>query len=95
MRWADGGGVGVPKACRVLYWDGSAFVPVANASGLGVEGNKFNTTMFDEVTTTKLRLEIDSDGRNLSTGILAWKVYDSGKSPKIFRRRSWRELTAT
>src|SRR5208282_3733816 len=61
-------------------WDGSAFVPVANADGLGVEISKFNRTTFDEVTTTKLRLEMDSDGR-LSTGILSWRVYDSGKSP--------------
>src|SRR5581483_8249847 len=41
--WADGQGVGVPKASRVLYWDGSNFVPVQNASGLGVERNAFNT----------------------------------------------------
>src|SRR5665213_560154 len=78
--WADGQGVGLPAACRVLYWDGNNFVPVANANGLGVERNKFNTTTFDEVTTTKLRLEMDSDGR-LSTGVLNWKVYGSGKSP--------------
>src|SRR5436309_993143 len=30
--WADGAGVGVPKACRVQYWNGSEFVPVGNAS---------------------------------------------------------------
>jgi uncharacterized protein len=78
--WADGQGVGVPKACRVLYWDGSKFVPVNNATGLGVERNTFNPTTFDEVHTTKLRLEMDSDGQ-LSTGLLEWKVYDSGNSP--------------
>jgi uncharacterized protein len=80
--WIDGQGVGAPKACRLLYWDGKAFVPVANPSGLGVEGSKFNTTTFGEVSTSKLRLEIDSDG-TLSTGILEWKVYDSGKSPEF------------
>ena len=73
-------GVGSPPSCRLLYWNGSEFVPVKNASGLGVAGNKFNPTEFDEVRTTKLRLEIASDGR-LSTGILEWKVYDSGGSP--------------
>ena len=78
--WADGQGVGAPKACRVLYWNGSDFVPVKNPTGLGIERNHFNTTTFDEVRTSKLRLEIDSDGR-LSTGILEWKVYDSGNSP--------------
>jgi DUF1680 family protein len=78
--WADGQGVGVPKACRILYWDGSKFVPVNGAEGLGVERNAFNSTTFTEVKTTKVRLEMDSDGQ-LSTGLLEWKVYDSGKSP--------------
>ncbi len=80
--WIDERGVGAPKACRLLYWNGAAFVPVANAAGLGIEGNKFNPTMFAEVKTTKLRLEIESDG-TLSTGILEWRVLDSGKSPEF------------
>src|SRR5262249_41631046 len=33
----DGQGVRLPKACRLKSWDGSAFVEVAKASGLGVE----------------------------------------------------------
>jgi DUF1680 family protein len=78
--WADGRGVHAPKASRLLYWDGNAFVPVANAAGLGVAVNQYNTTTFDEVRTSKLRLEIDSND-TFSTGILEWKVYDSGKSP--------------
>ena len=78
--WSDGRGIHPPSASRLLYWDGSAFVPVGNPSGLGVEVNKYNTTTFDDVTTSKLRLEIDPDG-TYSTGILEWKVYDSGKSP--------------
>jgi DUF1680 family protein len=78
--WADGQGVSTPKAARLLYWNGKEFVPVGNASIIGVEASKFNTSIFDEVTTSKLRLEIDADGV-FSTGILEWKVYDSGKSP--------------
>lgn len=78
--WIDGRGVGAPKACRLLYWDGNAFVPVPNAQGLGVAGNTFNTTTFDPVQTQKLRLEIVSDGR-LSTGILEWKVFSAGEVP--------------
>jgi len=78
--WADRRGVHAPKACRLLYWDGNGFVPVTNPSGLGVAESQYNTTTFDEVRTSKLRLEIDSDG-TYSTGILEWKVYDSGKSP--------------
>ena len=78
--WDDRGGIRLPRASRLLYFDGKDFVPVKNPSGLGVAGNQFNTTTFDEVTTTKLRLEIDNSGTS-STGILEWRVYDSGKSP--------------
>ena len=76
----DHGGVRLPKACRLKYWDGSAFVPVPQADGLGLAENQFNSTTFPEVTTSRLRLEFDSDGR-ASTGLLEWRVYDSGKSP--------------
>ncbi len=78
----DHRGVRLPKACRLLFWDGNAFVPVREAKGLGLAANRFNTTEFQEVTTAKLRLELDSDGDS-STGILDWKVYDSGKSPNF------------
>ena len=78
--WADGQGVGLPQACRLLYWDGRDFQPVANAAGLGVAKDTFNRTTFDEISTTRLRLEIVSDGK-LSTGILEWSVLDSGRSP--------------
>ena len=79
-----GGTTGRACVCRrrrrLQYWDGKEFVPVANASGLGVAGDQFNVTTFDEVTTSKLRLEMDGDGA-FSTGILEWRVLDSGKSP--------------
>jgi len=78
--WDDRRGVRLPKACRLLYFNGDDFVPVSNPSGLGVEEHRYNTTRFDEVSTTKLRLEIDSN-EQYSTGVLEWKVYDSGKSP--------------
>ena len=78
--WVDGQGVGAPKAARLLYWDGKTFVPVLNAAGLGVTPNTFNKTTFDAVTTTKLRLEIVSDG-NLSTGVLQWRVMSCGPVP--------------
>lgn len=80
--WDDRQGVRLPKACRLLYWDGKAFVPVQGATGLDVLGGRFNPTTFDEVSTSRLRLEIDGDGA-FSTGILEWKVLDSGKSPEF------------
>jgi len=75
----DGRGVRLPKACRLKYWDGEQFVAVREARGLGLTANAFNVTTFAEARTTKLRLEIDSNGA--STGILDWRVFDSGKSP--------------
>ncbi|MBN2316521.1 MAG: glycoside hydrolase family 127 protein [Sedimentisphaerales bacterium] len=78
--WDDNRGVRLPKACRLLYWDGQNFVPVSNASGLDVKGSQYNTTTFDEIRTSRLKLEIDSN-ETFSTGVLEWKVYDSGQSP--------------
>ena len=82
--WADGQGIHPPKASRLLYWNSekNEFQPVANAQGLGVERDKFNKTTFDKVMTPKLRLEIDADGTN-STGLLEWRVFDAGDSPKF------------
>ena len=80
--WDDGQGVRLPRASRLKYWNGTAFVEAPNASGLGVAGDQFNVTAFDEITATKLRLEMDGNG-NFSTGILAWRVLDSGKSPNF------------
>jgi len=83
--FADGRGIRLPARCRLKYWDGNDYVSVKDAQGLGVKRNQYNTTAFGEITTSKLRLEFDSaaNGLNFSTGILQWKVYDSGKSPEF------------
>lgn len=78
--WDDARGIRLPSAARLLYWDGEAFVPVKTSSELGVEADGFNTLAFKEITTDKLRLEFDGTAE-FSTGILEWKVLDSGKSP--------------
>ena len=75
----DQRGVRLPKACRLKYWDGSSFVPVPGITGLGLAANKFNASTFAEITTTRLRLEMDGQEK-FSTGILEWRVYDSGGS---------------
>jgi len=80
--WIDRGGVGAPASCRILYWNGTDFVPVSNPQGLGVAGDTFNTTTFDEVHTDKLRLEMVSDGTH-SPGILEWQVLSSGPVPNF------------
>ncbi|MDP6637114.1 MAG: family 78 glycoside hydrolase catalytic domain [Phycisphaerae bacterium] len=78
----DRAGVRLPKAVRILYWDGGAFKAVKNPVGLGVEGNKHNTTTFKAITTSRLKLEFDSN-KGASTGILEFRVYDAGGSPKF------------
>jgi DUF1680 family protein len=83
--WDDHQGVRLPKASRVKFWDGNKFVEV-NTQGatnaFGVEGDKFNVTTFPEVTTTKLRLEMDG-AENFSTGVLEWRVLDDGHTPEF------------
>ncbi|HSU18304.1 MAG TPA: beta-L-arabinofuranosidase domain-containing protein, partial [Acidobacteriaceae bacterium] len=78
--WVDGAGVGAPSSYRVLYWNGTDFVPVSNPSGLGVSANQFNSTSFDKVRTDKIRLEVVSDATH-APGILEWKVYSTGPIP--------------
>ena len=80
--WDDHQGVRLPKECRVAFWDGGNFIEITNASGLGVEADKFNVTTFPEVTTTRLKLGM-AGNENFSTGILEWRVLDSGKSPEF------------
>jgi len=82
--WDDARGVRLPVGARLLAWDGKAF---ARLGDVGIAGGQYNTVSFPETTTTRLRLEMD--GREtFSTGIIEWKVYDSGKSPKFAPRVS-------
>ena len=78
----DRRGVRLPRACRLLYWNGAEFVPVPEAAGLGLEANQFNVTTFPEIRTTRLRLEMEGQG-TFSTGLLEWRVLDSGQSPNF------------
>lgn len=80
--WDDQRGVRAPESCRLLAWGGDQFVPVLEAQGLGVVRDKFNVTTFQGTKTTRLRLEITGTG-DFSTGLLEWRVFDSGASPKF------------
>ena len=71
--WNDNQGVRTPAACRIMYWDGDGFTSVINGTDVGLELDQYNTATFEEVVTTRLRLEIDS-AAEYSTGILEWKV---------------------
>ena len=78
----DERGVRLPAACRLKHWDGRDYVAVPGVEGMGLEKNRFNTTTYPEITTTRLRLEFDGVEK-YSTGLLEWRVYDSGSSPNF------------
>jgi DUF1680 family protein len=78
--WNYNNNIRLPEHYRISYWDGNAFVPVKNPSGLGLENNQLNTTKFDPVTTTRLRLDLDSADRASAT-LLEWIVYQAENSP--------------
>jgi DUF1680 family protein len=66
----------LPHAYNIQYWDGNAFAPVKNVSGYGLINDQLNQTSFDEVKTSKLRIEIDSTDRG-ATPLQEWLVYKS------------------
>jgi hypothetical protein len=68
----DGGGVRLPASWRVQYWNGSAFVDVTNPSAYPAADNTFNAATFDPVTTTRLRVVLES-GQG-SVGAIQWVV---------------------
>jgi alpha-galactosidase-like protein len=68
----DGGGVRLPASWRVQYWNGSAFVDVTNPSTYPAADNTFNAVTFDPVTTTRLRVVLES-GQG-SVGVIQWVV---------------------
>ncbi|MDF2188126.1 beta-L-arabinofuranosidase domain-containing protein [Paraflavitalea sp. CAU 1676] len=78
--WDYSSNLRLPEGYRIQYWDGNAYVPVKNASGLGLANNQYNKTSFDEIKTTKIRLELDSADRATAT-LLEWAVYQSPNSP--------------
>ena len=78
--WNYNGNMQLPEAYRIEYWNGKAFEPVKNSSGLGLVSKQLNATTFEEVKTTKLRLQIDSADR-FGASLLEWIVYKTDNSP--------------
>ena len=77
--WNFNGNIRLPESYHIQYWDGNNFVDVKNPSGFGLVNNQLNTTTFDEIKTTKIRLELDSADRGSST-LQEWLVYPSENS---------------
>ena len=80
--WNANNAVRLPEAYRIQYWDGKDFVPVKNVNGLGLTNNELNTTTFDEIKTTRIRVELDSADRG-SASLLEWIVFKAKNSPEI------------
>ena len=80
--WDYGRTVHLPIAYRLEYWDGSRFLPVNHAAGWGLVNHSYNSTTFDEVTTTRLRLQMDSTDR-FAAALLEWKVLEGAHAMPV------------
>jgi PKD repeat protein len=72
----DGGGVQVPGSWVLQYWDGSAWVEVPNPSGYATEADQYNVTTHDAVTTTAMRVTVQTAEGVAAVGALQWKVFE-------------------
>ncbi|RAO32564.1 hypothetical protein ONO23_02982 [Micromonospora noduli] len=70
----DQGGVRLPSAWRVQSWSGSAFADVPGASGYPVAADRYNRVSFTAVNTTRLRIQLTSNGTS-SVGLLEVKAH--------------------
>jgi hypothetical protein len=67
------GRVRLPQWWRLLYWDGMAWQPAADAAEHGLARDQFNRLSFHPVVTTALRIEAQLRPRQ-GAGILQWRV---------------------
>ncbi|XVQ88494.1 discoidin domain-containing protein [Microbispora siamensis] len=72
----DDQGIDLPASWKLQYWNGSAYVDVAGASGYPVTANQYNTVTFTPVSTTRLRVLLQS-ASGYSVGLLEVKAYGS------------------
>ncbi|GAA2928863.1 hypothetical protein GCM10011428_52620 [Streptomyces violaceus] len=70
----DDQGIDMPASWKLQYWNGSAYVDVPGASGYPVAKNQYNAVTFTATNTTRLRVQLTSNGSN-SVGLLEAKVY--------------------
>jgi hypothetical protein len=70
----DNQGIDLPSSWRLQYWNGSSYVDVPGASAYTVLANQYNTVTFTGVSTTRLRVLLQSNG-TLSVGLLEVKAF--------------------
>jgi hypothetical protein len=71
----DSGGVRLPASWRLQSWTGSSYVDVTGASGYPVATNRYNAVNFTQVSTTRLRIVLQSGAA--SVGLLELRAYSS------------------
>ncbi|MET7394785.1 discoidin domain-containing protein [Dactylosporangium sp. NPDC005572] len=69
----DNGGVRLPASWKLQYWNGTAYVDVAGASGYPTAINQYNHVTFTPVSTTRLRVLLQSGTQ--SVGLLEVKAF--------------------
>jgi DUF1680 family protein len=70
-----GGGLRIPAAWRLVWWDGSRWREVSNGTGYRLDKNRFNEVEFTPVVTRSIRLEAELQPRH-SAGVLEWRVME-------------------
>jgi hypothetical protein len=76
VYWFDDGTFGecrIPAGWRLLYKQGSEWIPVKNKSQYEVLKDQYSKVTFEPVTTEALRLEITLP-KSYSSGIMEWIV---------------------
>ncbi|SDC10665.1 glycoside hydrolase family 127 protein [Niabella drilacis] len=77
LYWHDfNGSEPLPAAYHIQYWNGNAFVPVTNVAGSALHNDELNHSSFDEIKTTRLRLEIDAAYWQVAP-LQEWIVYQT------------------
>ncbi|MET7396778.1 cellulose-binding protein [Dactylosporangium sp. NPDC005572] len=71
----DNGGVRLPASWRLQYWTGSAYTDVSGASAYPVAVNRYNAVNFNQVSTSRLRVVLQSG--SASVGLLEVRAYAS------------------
>ncbi|WP_327006828.1 cellulose-binding protein [Dactylosporangium sp. NBC_01737] len=69
----DNGGVRIPASWRLQSWNGSSYVDVVGASGYPTAVNQYNAVNFTPVSTSRLRLVLQSGAA--SVGVLELRAY--------------------
>jgi len=69
----DNGGVRLPASWRLQSWNGSAYTDVTATTGYPVAANRYNAVNFNPVSTSRLRVVLQSGAA--SVGVLEARAY--------------------